>query len=223
MKMQYLSLSIILLLAIVPWIQPVSAAPSAVIQNDSAYLDEVGYYHVVGEVKNTGDVWLQYVRISATFKDQNGAVVDTSFTYTMLDRLQPGVASGFSVVELDKEKSATIRTYTLALEFNPSQALSTALEIINTSSSKNVLGWLEVVGEVKNGGDTISEYTKVVATFYGADGKVVDVGFTYTDPSTVQPKTQQSFKLVLLSAARTSLTTRWVLDTQSVQYASRFC
>jgi hypothetical protein len=98
--------------------------------------------------------------------------------------------------------------------------LTTALEIINTSSSKNSLNRLEIVGEVKNNGDTISEYTKVVAIFYGADGKVVDVGYTFTDPTTVQPHSQQSFKLTLLSATRSNLATRWALDTQSIQYAS---
>jgi hypothetical protein len=198
----------------------VAASPNAVIQKESAHVDEAGYYHVVGETKNTGDAWLQYVRIAATFRDENDAVVDTSFTYTLLDRLAPGVASGFDVVELDTAKSAMIRSYTLAIEFQDAQPLTTALQIVNTSSSKDALGWLEIVGEVKNNGDTISEYTKVVVTFYGADSKVVDVSFTYTDPTTVQPHSQQSFKLVLLSVARSNLATSWVLDTQSNQYAS---
>jgi hypothetical protein len=198
----------------------VAASPSAVIQNESTHIDEAGYYHVVGEAKNTGTVWLQYVRIAATFKDQSGAVVDTSFTYTLLDRVPPGVASGFDVIELDIGKSGMIRSYTLAIEFQEAQPLTTALQIVNTSSSKDALGWLEIVGEVKNGGDTISEYTKVVATFYGADSKVVDVSFTFTDPTTVQPHSQQSFKLVLLSVARSNQAKSWALDTQSNQYAS---
>lgn len=198
----------------------VAASPSAVIQNDSNFLDEAGYYHVVGEVKNTGDVWLQYVRVAATFKDQAGTVVDTSFTYTLLDRLPSGIASGFDLFEFDVGKSANIRSYALALEFQEAQPLTTALEIMNTSSSKNSLGWLQIVGEVKNNGDTISEYTKVVATFYGADGKVVDVGFTYTDPTTVQPHGQQGFKVTLISTTRSNTATTWSLDTQSTQYAS---
>jgi hypothetical protein len=198
----------------------VTASSSATIQNTSSYVDELGYLHVVGEVKNTGDVWLHYVRVSATFYGGNGAVVDTSFTYTLLDSLPPGVASGFDVFELDTGKSAMIQNYRLTGDFAVTQPLTTALQIINTSSSKDSLGYLEIVGEVKNNGDTISEYTKVAAIFYGADGKVVDVGYTFTDPTTVQPHSQQSFKLILLSAARSNLVTRWTLDTQSNQYAS---
>ncbi|GEM_PF-610682 len=199
----------------------VAASPSAVIQsNTSSYFDELGYLHVVGEVQNTGDIWLRYVRIDATFKDQNGAVVDTAFTYTLLDRLPPGVTSGFDVFEYDTAKSANIRSYTLTIEFQIGEPLTTALEIINTSSSKDSLGYLEIVGEVKNNGDTISEYTKVVAIFFDADGKVVDVGYTFTEPTTVQPHTQQSFKLTLMSASRSNLATKMTLDTQSTEYAS---
>jgi hypothetical protein len=198
----------------------VAAAPNATIQNDSSFIDEAGYYHVVGEVKNTGDVWLHFVRIAATFKGQNGDVVDTNFAYTELDRVAPNVASGFDIVELDTGKSAMITSYTLALDFQQTDALTTALQIVNTSSSKISLGWLQIVGEVKNNGDTISDYTKVVATFYGGDGRVVAVAFTFTDPITVQPHSQQSFKLTLLSTTRSNIATTWSLDTQSNQYAS---
>jgi len=198
----------------------VVASPNATIQNDSSFIDETGYYHVVGEVKNTGDVWLQFVRTAATFKDQSGTVVDTSFTYTELDRVAPSIASGFDILELDTGKSAMIRSYTLALEFQEATPLTTALEIINTSSSKDSLGYLEILGEVKNNGDTISEFTKVVATYYGSDGRVVHVAFTYTDPTTIQPHSQQSFKLTLLSVTRSNQAASWSLDTQSNQYAS---
>lgn len=90
--------------------------------------------------------------------------------------------------------------------------MTLALKIVNTSSSKNSLGWLQIVGEVQNNGDTISEYTKITATFYGSDGRVVDVAFTFTDPTTVQPHSQQSFKLTLLSTTRSNAATTWSLD-----------
>lgn len=211
---------LILLLAACATVRPVAASANAQIQNDTSFLDEAGYYHVVGEVKNTGDIWLRFVRVATTFKDQAGSVVDTSFSYTLLDRVAPSIASGFDIVEFDTAKSAQIQSYTLALEFQQADPLTMALEIANTSSSKNDLGWLEIVGEVKNNGDTISDYTKVVATFYGSNGKVVDVAFTYTDPTTVQPHSQQSFKLTLLSTTRSNTTMTWTLDTQSNQYAS---
>ncbi len=195
-------------------------SPSATIQNDSSFIDDAGYYHVVGEVNNTGDAWIQYVRISAVFKDQSGTVVDTDYTYTVLNHVPPGAASGFNLVELNTGKSALIRTYYLALSFDVAQFVTVALAVVNTSSSKNSLGWLEVVGEVQNNGDMASNYTKVAATFYGSDGKVVDVVYAYTDPYTVPAHDARGFKITVGSATRSSLVTTWSLTAQSDQYSS---
>jgi len=166
---------VVFVLLVTVAIKPVAAAPNAVIQNEGSYVDVAGYYHIVGEVKNTGDVWLQFVRISATLKDQNGAIVDMPFTYTTLNRLPPDIATGFDLVELDTMRSAQVRSYSLSLEFQQAESLSNHLVVTNITSSKDFLGWLQVLGEVQNTGDSISEYTEVIGTFYGTDGKVVDV------------------------------------------------
>jgi hypothetical protein len=213
-------LLIALILSIFCFLPHAAASPSAVTQNDTSFIDELGYYHVVGEVKNTGDMWLQYVRIVGTLKDQNGAVVDSSFTYTQLLLLGPSKVSGFDIVELDTGRAAAVRSYTLAVEWEEAQPPTAALQIVNTSSSIDLLGYLEIVGEVQNSGDSISEYTKVAATCYGADGKVVDVMFTYTDPTSVPAHGSESFKLILISKARSSLVATWFLDAQSNQYVS---
>lgn len=211
---------VVFVLLVTVAIKPVAAAPNAVIQNEGSYVDVAGYYHIVGEVKNTGDVWLQFVRISATLKDQNGAIVDMPFTYTTLNRLPPDIATGFDLVELDTMRSAQVRSYSLSLEFQQAESLSNHLVVTNITSSKDSLGWLQILGEVQNTGDSISEYTEVIGTFYGTDGKVVDVTFTFTDPTTVQPGGQQPFKLIILSAERSSLVNTWILQAQSQQYTS---
>jgi hypothetical protein len=215
--------SVILIVALMLVTLPhVAASPSATIQNTtSSFIDQKSlYFHVVGEVRNTGDVWLSNVKVSATFRDQSGAVTDTVSRYTLLNRLAPGVSSGFDVFETDTLKSGRIANYSLTVEFSEAQPLPTTLQIANTSSSTNSLGYLEVLGQVKNNGDAISEFTKVVATYYGSDGRVVDVDFTYTDPTTVQPHSQQPFKLTLQSYPRSLLVKSMALDTQSIQYAS---
>ena len=198
----------------------VAASPSAIIQNDSSFIDETGFFHVVGEVKNTGSDWLDYVRVTASFKDQTGAVLATAFTYTQLRLLPTGVASGFDVEDPDSAGASQVQSYTLSLDYLEALPLTSELEIKNTSSSKNSFGWLQIVGVVSDDGDSISEYTEVTATFYGTDGRVVAVGTTYTDPNTIQPHSQQSFTLTLRSAARSNVTVAWSLDTQSAQYAS---
>ena len=96
---------ILFLVALLAALKPVQASTSAVIQNDSSYIDSIGYYHVVGEVLNTGDAWLQYARVTGVFKDAAGQVVDVDFTYTMLSYLEPKSKSPFDLIETDAIKS----------------------------------------------------------------------------------------------------------------------
>ncbi len=197
----------------------VHAAPNAQIQNNStSYLDSVGYLHIVGEVKNIGDQWLNYVKITATLKDQKGVVQDVTFTYTELDRLPPGASSGFDIVELDTVKSAATSTYTLSLAYQQTDPLPASLTVLNVNAAKNSISYYEILGEVKNTGTTASEYTKLAATFYSTDGKVVGVGFTYTDPSTIQPGATKGFKLTFLESQRSSLIKTYAMAAQSHQY-----
>jgi hypothetical protein len=104
---------VFLLLGACTAVKPVFAAPSAVIQNDTGYVDISGFYHVVGEVKNTGDVWLQFIQVSASLKDQNGVVVDIKPATPWLIRLPPNTAAGFDAIELNTTLALKIRSYTL--------------------------------------------------------------------------------------------------------------
>jgi hypothetical protein len=65
-----------------------------VISGDSSY-EEYGWLHIRGEVKNTGSVAAQYVKIIATLYDADGNVVSMDFTYTELDTILPGESSPF--------------------------------------------------------------------------------------------------------------------------------
>lgn len=58
--------------------------------------DEYSGLHVLGSVRNNGNVTYGFVEVCAAFY-QNGVVVDTDFTYTQLDVLGPGQASSFDI------------------------------------------------------------------------------------------------------------------------------
>lgn len=52
------------------------------IQGLTTSTDSLGYYHVIGEVENTGQVDTTYVKIVVTFYNSNGKVIAKDFTYT---------------------------------------------------------------------------------------------------------------------------------------------
>jgi len=205
-------------------LQPARAAASAVIQNDSAYVDVAGYYHVLGEVSNTGDSWLSSglfgIKVTATLRDQGGNIVDVIPAFLQISRLPPGQSVGFDTVEIDTAKSAQVASYTLTMEYQAVAAFPISLQISSVNAAKNTLGWFEVMGEVQNDGSKASHYTKVVATFYGSDGKVVYVWFAYTEPTTVEPGMKAPFKISVLSQERSDLITRYSLAAESSEYTS---
>ncbi len=199
----------------------VAASPSAVIQNDSSYTDSIGYYHVVGEVLNTGDASLTLIKISGVFKDSGSQVVDTELTYAYADYLPAGQKTPFDLFISDTQRSAHVASYNLALEYEAAtQTIPIQLTIQGTTSSTDSLGFLEVVGQVQNSGQTISNFTKVVGTFYDQAGKVIDVEFSYTSPSDVPAGQAYGFKLTVANQAISSRVANYALLAESRQYTS---
>lgn len=201
-------------------IKQVAAAPRAVIQHDAGYVDISGFYHVAGEVKNTGNVWLQFIEVSASFKDENGVVVDIKPAPPWLLHLPPNASAGFDAIELNTTLAATIRSYTLTLTYQMSQPMSAKLVITGLTSSKNSFGMFQVQGQVTNTGDSVSENTFVTGTFYGTDGKVVYVAITSPTQSTIQPGTSQPFTLTVFDSTRVSLIGNYSIAAESLQYTS---
>lgn len=204
------------------FVRPVTASPFAyaVIQNDTSYIDISRSYHVVGEVKNIGDTWLRYIIISASLKDENGTVVDIKPATPLLFHLPPNATVGFDAVELNKTLSATIRSYTLTLTYRISQPKSMLLRVSDLNSSKNVLGWLQVHGQIANTGNSASENTVVTGTFYDANGKVVYVTLTSLAKSTIAAGTSQSFTLSVVDPTRSKLVSTYSVAAESLQYVS---
>lgn len=197
----------------------VTTPTGAVIQNDSMWIDAAGNFHVFGEAKNTGDAWLEFVKVTGTFKDQTGTVVDVIFTFTQVEKVAPGSVAPFDLVEPDQAKASQIQSYSLALEFQETDAVPVKLAILNVGDSKDAAGYLEVAGDVENQGDAPSTFTKVTGTFYHG-AQVVYTGFTFTSPNTVPPGERHGFKLTVLSDERSGIIDHYALTAEGSEYAS---
>ena len=61
------------LVACLTWADPVAAVAGAAVQNDSMWIDSLGALYIFGEVKNTGDVWLRFVKVTGTLPRLHGS------------------------------------------------------------------------------------------------------------------------------------------------------
>jgi hypothetical protein len=69
-------------------------------------------------------------------------------------------------------------------------------EILSKSTHRDSLDWLHIVGEVENTGMTTLKYVKVIATIYDKDGTVIGTDYTYTQPSTLEPRQTAPFEII---------------------------
>ena len=153
---------------------------------------------MVGIAKNTGNANINYVKISGTFYDSNNNVVDTDFTYTMLDILKPDQKSPFKIMLSEPDG---YDHYSLSISFSETSDNPYAgLEIQGVTDRTDAYGYYYIDGNVQNTGSVDVTYVKLVAIIYDSSGKIIDADFTYTDPSDISAGGTESFEFMIDTA-----------------------
>jgi hypothetical protein len=177
MKLYEMGLSFLLAITILAAsFHPSLATASAVVQNDSTWVDTGGQFHILGEVKNTGDVWLGQVKVTATLKDSSGGIIDVIYPWNIAPQhLPPRATASFDMVEPDTAKSAQVQSYSFTIvELQETNPLPQKLAFVNVTASRETPdSEFCVSGKLENQGDVPSEPITVYGTFYDVEGKVV--------------------------------------------------
>jgi hypothetical protein len=139
-----------------------------------------GYLHIVGEVVNETDDWLEYVKVVATYYDADGKMIGTDYTYTALDMVGPRDVGVFDLSGDVGGMAADVDSYKLQVEADPTSEIPYQDLEVTVFNEYEDYGYYHLVGEVENTGDLDCEYVEIVAGFYDADGSVVAADFTYT-------------------------------------------
>ena len=75
------------------------------------------------------------------------------------------------------------------------------LQILSYNSFTDSIGYLHVVGEIKNNYPSTVTFVRIVGTFYDIDNQVVGTQFTYANPSDIGSGEKVPFVLILTSAS----------------------
>jgi len=159
-------------------------APNALAINTSSYYNDRGWFTVVGEIQNTGDVALADVTVLIEIRDSQGRttkLTDTpQFPYSSSGVLEVGERIPF---RCGSGLSLEWGPYTYAIEgvtYKIVEGKPLVLTIDTVSEYMDQSGFLHLTGYVENtspsGFGAIG--VRVTATFYGSDGVVVAVGTT---------------------------------------------
>jgi hypothetical protein len=85
--------------------------------SERLYVDDYGYVHLVGEIRNISNRELSFVQVIVTFYDADMNVALTDYTYADIETIQPGGMSPFELVLLDDvTPGVDFATYTVQFQ-----------------------------------------------------------------------------------------------------------
>lgn len=166
--------------------------PSTVfVRNDSTYTEGSSLY-VVGEAVNGGPAPVYNVQVIATFYNANGEIVGANSGMTLLPRTQPTQANPFKL-QLSPPPPNAAR-YELALTWDD-LTIATFDRATITREELNQEGGIEIVGDIRNDHRSELRNLQAVATFYAANGTVVDAVAGSVGSSTLAPGASTTFTI----------------------------
>ena len=190
------------------------------ILSSSSFTDDLGYYHIVGEVKNNSPAdSMNYAKIVATFYDDTGKVVGTDFTYTNVDVLRPAEKSSFEITLNDAAQSQKVSSYKLSASGDKTEALPASLKLSVGDSNLDDIGYYHIVGEVTNQGSQKATFVEVSGAFYNSSNAAVAADFTFTDPEDIEPGQTAPFEIIVNAPTANEITSA-SLNVDSKQYSS---
>ncbi len=217
-KVRAIALALVLQFLAFSVASPTEASVASVsLLSHSGYFDSIGFYNVVGEVQNSGNIDLN-VQVTASLYDSSNRFVTNASSPTSPTVLLAGRTAPFLVTLTDPQQSSLVDHYVLSLAYNSYTAsVKTGLQIVaNSTSTQN--GWMHITGKIVNNAAGIASSTKVIATYYNITHGVVATAFAPADPVDIRPGQQASFDIPL-SPDRTPLATNYSLTAESANYA----
>ena len=158
----------------------------------NSYSDS-GYFYIVGEIKNNLPENIEFVKVVATYYDENENVIGTSYVYTILDTLKPKQKSPFEISNFPD----TFVPNSYKVQASYSMAASEPYNGLNIKShtAKTDMDYYTIVGEVENNGDRDVNFVKVVVTLYDEKDQVIGTTYTYTSLDSIAPGGTSPFEL----------------------------
>ncbi len=175
--------------------RPVTVVPGQLeVISHKSYVDDLGWYHIVGEVQNNAGVPMEYVEVVAKLYDSSNQNIGTKLTFTAPDIIFPGGSAAFDIIALRKSQWSDIETYTLQVKGDPSQNAEQQNLILISQDGRLEDNLILVSGQVQNIGDSPA-LAKLIITLYDADHNVVNTAWAYADAGIIPVNGVSDFEL----------------------------
>ena len=157
----------------------------------TSYSDDY-YLNIVGEVRNTSDQPMGWVKIAAALYATDGSLLNTNYTYTMLDYIPAGGTSPFKVWFGENWQDAD--TYEIQVQGDYETMPEQTLQILDDQISEES-GYCTVSGHVQNSGSEEVTFATVVIAFYDADNNILEAEWSYSDGDSIPAGGTDTFEV----------------------------
>ncbi len=153
----------------------------AITSVSSRYDEDLGAFHVFGELNNELNSAVKNVRLNATFYDGAGAVIGTGVGQVYIDYLRPQESSAFDMTAFD-DKASTLSNFS-------SYSISKSWDLVQESKPSflgldlrdiylDPCGYYHFAGSITNSGKDTANGIIISAAFYNAKNQVTESAFT---------------------------------------------
>lgn len=165
------------------------------IVSHSSYSDE-NYLNIIGEIRNNSDQAMSFVKIAAALYAVDGSILNTNYSYTMLDYLAPGAISPFKLWFSDNWQDGD--TYEIQVQGDYDTLPEQVIQIENYTVEAGD-GYCTVRGSVKNSGSTEIPYGTIAVAFYDASDVLVEAEWNFTDGDVIPAGSSTTFEVTTYS------------------------
>lgn len=170
--------------------QPASG-PVEVLSNHSTFVTGSNEMHIVGEVENNTSQNLTELKLRALLYTEDGELLPSPFLYLPLGNLAIEDRTCFAVIIKDPPTNWTryeLEAPTYSSDGHPPRNMvvtNIRTDFLHTPNSD----LYQLLGEIRNIGDTPVGSARAVATLYDVAGTVIDCGFAFPSgpPGPLQP------------------------------------
>jgi hypothetical protein len=182
-----------------------SAAGAAItVVSSVVYNDDLDGDVLVGELQNTGTEAAGLVTVDVQWLDSGGAVIDSDSTSSTVEVIPPAPAYNKSPFRARVSPPLGYADYRLiTTPTDPIAALNHNFTVTVTDRFDDADSYHHLKGTVKNNNTTTAEFVSVVASLYGADGKIDDQAVELSSSNaSLAPGATGTFEVISDSTAR---------------------
>jgi len=189
------------------------------VQNDQQYIGDDDALHIVGEIINNLEFPLNQINVHVTLLDEDGYLITTKETSSLLNTIMPGMKSPFDLVLTDNEAKKT-KSYSLELDYKVSPPKNQVIDITESELSRDNYNNLMITGTVTNRGDITANTVAVIATLYDNEGNVAAVSRVHPEPDYLRANDYAFFVVTIPDKIQTSRINDYALIAESEEYAA---